>query len=558
MSLTSDSIQVLPDHVIKQIAAGEVISSTAAVVRELVENALDAGADRITISLAEQLSWLQVADNGQGMSLENLRQCAYPHTTSKIKAFSDLQKVITLGFRGEALHSMTQIARLAVRSRQGEEAGYEIEYGKGGSILSEKPIALAPGTIVTVSDLFTDFPARRNSLPKVSQQLKTIQKTIYETALAYPQVTWQVYHDNRLWLHLSPAATPQQLFPQIFSKFQPSDFQYVCRTVETPEQQGESRLELVIGLPDRASRHKGDWIKTALNGRCVRLPELEQTLISGMMRTLPRDRYPICWLHLHTHPSLIDWNRHPAKAEIYLRALDYWQEHTSEALKDVLQLNPESVPEMAHNRRVGELLKAQEAKGSYQLSDRFVEEEEETELSLLPLSAIGQAHNTYILAEHPTGIWLVEQHIAHERILYEQLQDQWQLVPHDPPLILNRLSPRQQEQLERLGLEIDCFGDQMWALRTVPKILQARDDLRDAILELSQGGDLDTAQVAIACRSAIRNGTPLSLPEMQDILDGWKRTRQPHTCPHGRPIYLSLTETSLSRFFRRHWVIGKS
>jgi DNA mismatch repair protein MutL len=137
------------------------------------------------------------------------------------------------------------------------------------------------------------------------------------------------------------------------------------------------------------------------------------------------------------------------------------------------------------------------------------------------------------------------------------LQDQWQLVPHDPPLILNRLSPQQQEQLERLGLEIDCFGDQMWALRTVPKILQARDDLRDAILELSQGGDLDTAQVAIACRSAIRNGTPLSLPEMQDILDGWKRTRQPHTCPHGRPIYLSLTETSLSRFFRRHWVIGK-
>lgn len=556
--LTANAIQTLPETVIKQIAAGEVIASAAAVVRELVENALDANADRVIISLDAQLSRIQVADNGEGMSLENLRCCAQPHTTSKIKSIADLQKIVTLGFRGEALHSMTQVATLTVLSRPRNlpEAGYGLEFRKGGSVLKEKTIALAPGTIVTVSDLFADVPARRHSLPKVSQQLKAIQKTIYELALAHPHLTWQVYQDDRLWLHLSPGKTPQELIPQMLRKTHPSDFQYWSQEIETPEQDQPSRLELVVGLPDRASRHQGDWIKTALNGRPVRLPELEQTIIAELMRTLPRDRYPICWLHLHTDPSFIDWNRHPAKTEIYLRHLNYWQEQTANALNEALRLNPTSVPEIVHNRRVGELLKAREATGSYDIGEKT--EENAEGLSLLPLSAIAQVHNTYIVAEHPSGIWLIEQHIAHERIIYEQLEAKWQLVSQDPPLILNQLSLAQQEQLTRLGLDIDDFGEEMFAIRSVPKILQQRDDLKDAILELSFGGDIKTAQVATACRSAIRNGTPLTLPQMQDILDGWKCTRHPHTCPHGRPIYLSLTETSLAKFFRRHWVIGKS
>jgi len=557
--LIDHCIQPLPDQVIKQIAAGEVIASSASVIKELVENALDANATRITITINADLSSLQVTDNGEGMSLENLRYCAYAHTTSKIRSVSDLQKIVTLGFRGEALHSLTQIASLQVRSRPRyptSETGYEINYSRGGKVLTEKTIAIAPGTIVTVSDLFADFPARRHALPKKSQQLKAIQKTIYEIAMAHPDLTWQVYHDDRLWLHLSPVETPQQLLPQILSQFQTSDFQYVSKEIETPDQGGQSRLELLLGLPDRASRHQRDWLKTAINGRCVRLPEIEQTLVSGLMKTLPRDRYPICWLHLHTHPNLIDWNRHPAKTEIYLCHLKYWQEQVQDAIKDALHLNSNSVPEIVHNRRVGELLKAAEAKGDYQVT--ATEEEEEGELSLFPLRAIAQLHQTYIIAEHPTGVWLIEQHIAHERIIYEQLQAQWELVSHNPPLILNDLSLSQQEQLERLGLEIDRFGEATWAIRTVPKILQPRSDIQDAILELSSGGDLVTAQVATACRSAIRNGTPLNLQEMQDILDQWKQTRHPHTCPHGRPIYLSLTETSLAKFFRRHWVIGKS
>jgi DNA mismatch repair protein MutL len=154
-------------------------------------------------------------------------------------------------------------------------------------------------------------------------------------------------------------------------------------------------------------------------------------------------------------------------------------------------------------------------------------------------------------------MWL-EQHIAHERVLYERLSEDWEIVAVESPIILYQLSPAQVAQLQRINLDIEPFGEQLWAVRSVPAMLKTREDCAEALLELSLGGDLQTAQVAVACRSAIRNGTPMTLPEMQQLLDDWQRTRNPQTCPHGRPIYLSLEESALSRFFRRHWVIGKS
>jgi DNA mismatch repair protein MutL len=164
----------------------------------------------------------------------------------------------------------------------------------------------------------------------------------------------------------------------------------------------------------------------------------------------------------------------------------------------------------------------------------------------------------YIVAEHADGLWLVEQHIAHERVLYEQIRDRWEVVPLAAPIILQNLSAAQVEQLGRIGLDRGEFGENLWAVRSVPKLLSGHPEIAAALLELSQGGDLAAAQVAIACRSAIRNGTPMSQPEMQRLLDQWQRTQNPRTCPHGRPIYLALEESSLSKFFRRSWVVGKS
>ncbi len=585
-------IRTLPAEVVNLIAAGEVIDSLAAVVRELVENALDAGATRIAVCVWGEQWRVRVADNGHGMAWDDLQQAASAHSTSKIRSSNDLWKITSLGFRGEALHSLAALADLEILSRlAGTVEGWRVAYNSQGEVVQTSAVAIAPGTVVTVANLFGTWSLRRQGLPSAAQQLRALQAMIQHIALCHPQVTWQVQQNERPWFTISPGNTAQHILPQILKQVRQTDLQHLTLEVPTPTVSGgeedtgtpghgdtgnserlwasfptpSSKIQLVLGLPDRCHRQRPDWVKVATNRRLVRSPELEQTILAALSRTCPRDRYPICFLHLQICPSQIDWNRNPAKAEIYLHSLSYWQEQVTQAIQQALRISPTNLPEAMHSQRVEKLLKVSEEKGSYNVSRsiQLAPEGEEhskkaQEIGLIELRAVAQVHNRYILAEHPTGMWLVEQHIAHERVLYEQLCDRWQLVPLEPPAILNYLTPAQVEQLQRLGLDVESFGEQLWAIRSAPELLTKRNDCRDALRELSLGGDLQTAQVATACRSAIRNGTPLSLPEMQILLDQWKSTRNPRTCPHGRPIYLSLEESALARFFRRHWVIGKS
>lgn len=594
-------IQALPNEVVNLIAAGEVIDSLAAVVRELVENSLDAKATRIVVSLCPQQWRVRVADNGCGMDLLNLKAAATAHSTSKIRSCEDLWKISSLGFRGEALHSLAQLAELEILSRSAAGEGWRVRYDSQGQAAQVETVAIAPGTVVTVSNLFAAWAERRQGMPSVAQQIKAVQTTIVQVALCHPHVTWQVWQSDREWFTLCPGATTQHLLPQILRQVRLSDLQHLKVEIPTPYCEGEmerdsnpkskiqnrksesSSLQLVLGLPDRCHRHRPDWVRVAVNGRMVKSPELEQTILSATARTLPRDRYPVCFLHLGIAPNQVNWNRQPAKAEIYLHNLSYWQEQIQKIIEQALGLNAATLPETYHTSRVNKLIKAAEEKGVYS-TPRSIQPEHLTpqppslrgkgevsptllgedkrggkgEFNPYPLKAIAQVHNMYILAEHPGGMWLVEQHIAHERVLYEQLCDRWQLIPLEPPAILNNLSPAQLSQLERLDFEVEPFGGQLWAIRNAPAMLQQRDDCANALLELSLGGDLQAAQVATACRCAIRNGTPLSLEEMQTLLDRWQSSRSPRTCPHGRPIYLSLEESALSRFFRRHWVVGKS
>jgi DNA mismatch repair protein MutL len=574
-------IQSLPAEVVDLIAAGEVIDSLEAAIRELVENALDAGANRITISLVPQLWQVTVTDNGKGMSLADLRVCAQPHSTSKIHSCKDLWRITSLGFRGEALHSITRVADLTICSRciTTDNLGWQVNYDEGNPV-RELPTAIAPGTIVTVSNLFGKIPVRRRGLPPFPQQLKTIQKLICQIALCHPQVTWQIKDRERVWLHLSPGNNARDILPQILKKVSITDLEYLKLPIATPIIKPEnnlgandnsstltisrntSTLELIIGLPDRCHRHRADWVKVAVNQRFVRSPELEQILLNSMAKTLPRDRYPVCWLHLKICPSQIDWNRHPAKTEIYLHSLSYWQERVREAIEQALKLNSDRLPQNMSDRRIHHVLRVAESSGKYQidrdLANTLQKSAFQPKINSLQLKAVAQVNKTYIVAEHPSGVWLIEQHIAHERVLYEQLQDRWELIPLSSPIILNDLTTRQVEQLQRLNIAIEPFGENLWAVRNLPVMLSSREDCTEALIELSWGGDLRTAQVATACRSAIRNGTSLTLEEMQNLLNLWQNTRHPRTCPHGRPIYLSLEESSLSRFFRRHWVIGKS
>jgi DNA mismatch repair protein MutL len=546
------TIQALPTEVVYLITAGEVIDSLVAVVRELVENSLDAGATRIVVSLCPQIWRVRVADNGCGMNLDDLQQAATAHSTSKIHSSADLWKINSLGFRGEALHSLTTLANLEVLSRPlGGNEGWRVNYNNEGEVVQVDFAAIAPGTVVTVNNLFANCEARRQGLPSTNQQLKAVQGIIHQIALCHPHVNYQVWQNDKEWFTICPAPSGGKLIPQILPQVRQDDLHEV--NLEIPNLENSS-LYLVIGLPDRCHRHRPDWVKVAINGRMIKSPELEQTIFSAFHKTLPRDRYPVCFLHLTISPDQINWNRNPAKTEIYLHELSFWQEQITEAINKSLRISETNIKESVQTTRVSNLLKVAESKGEYNFNSQSSQNQENQNY----LKAVAQVSNTYIVAEHSGGMWLVEQHIAHERVLYEQLCDNWQLVPVETPIIIYQLSPAQVSQLERINLDIEPFGDKLWAVRNIPAILKQREDCAEAILELSWGGDLQTAQVAVACRSAIRNGTKMSLPEMQTLLDNWQRTRNPRTCPHGRPIYLSLEESALARFFRRNWVIGKS
>ncbi|MEO1147397.1 MAG: DNA mismatch repair endonuclease MutL [Cyanobacteria bacterium J06638_22] len=561
-------IQPLPAALVQRMAAGEVIDSLAAVVRELAENALDAGADRITLVLWADQWRLQVVDNGTGLTLDDLQQAALPHSTSKLTQDDELWNVHSLGFRGEALHSIAQLADLEIGSRSVTSLdGWWVTYDRQGNPVEMEVAAIAPGTIVRVSNLFADWQVRRQSLPSPAQQLRAIQLTVYHLALCYPHVTWQVQQGDRPWFAIWGSESAQQILPQLLRDLAPTDLHH-SRHRAAPD----SLLRLTLGLPDRCHRYRPDWVKVAVNGRIVRLPELEQCILNAFRRTLPRERHPVCFAHLQLSPERVDWNRHPAKAELYVKNLETVRSQLEAAIQTALQQSSTQLQPNFYAGRLGQLIRSAEEEGSYPTRQIAIAEEggatdtsddadnptTEAGLAASNLRAIAQLHQMYIVAEHPTGIWLIEQHIAHERVLYEQLCQQWQVIPVEPPLILKRLRPVQVEQLQRLNLDLAPFGDDLWAVRTLPQALNQREDCAEALLELSLGGDFESALVATACRTAIRNGTPLSLPEMQTLLKQWQSTQNPRTCPHGRPICLQLKETSLSRFFRRHWVIGKS
>ena len=538
------NIHTLPIEVVHLIAAGEVIDSLAAVVRELAENAIDAIATRIVISIWTDTLSVQVSDNGCGMAINDLTQAATPHTTSKITSAEDLRQINSLGFRGEALYSLAQLADLSICSRPIlEPVGYQANYNEHGNLpTSPKVIAIATGTVVTVRNLFSRYPSRLQALPSNSQQVRKVQLQVQQLAIANPQINWQVNLDNREWLTIWAGENASEILPQIINSIQPYDLVHK----EFP------LISITLGLPDRLSRRRPDWVKVILNGRLVNFPELEQTIFTSLERTLPRNRFPVCIIHLNLPCDRIDWNRHPAKAEAYIQNLGEIQSQLKDDLTEALKL-PEPSSKATYNSATNDLLRTAERKTSYLIPakrESFNQPNSSTK-------AIAQVLDTYILAEHAGGLWLVEQHVAHERVLFEEIETQWQVVAIEQPILLKQLSDDQIERLQALGLEIEVFGNGLWAVRSLPEILIGHEDCAAVLREMSQQDDPTMARATAACRSAIRNGTKLEQATMRDLLWRWQQTRNPHTCPHGRPICLAIDESDLARFFRRNWIISK-
>jgi DNA mismatch repair protein MutL len=554
------NIHTLPIEVVHLIAAGEVIDSLAAVVRELAENAIDAQATRIVISIWTDTLSVQVSDNGCGMAIADLAQAATPHTTSKINNAEDLQQINSLGFRGEALYSLAQLADLNICSRPIlEPVGYQANYDEHGNLQSSpkaspKVVAIAVGTIVTVRNLFSRYPNRLQSLPSNSQQIRKVQLQIQQMAIANPQVNWQVNLDSREWLTIWAGENASEILPQIISSIQSYDLVYKrFALTPSPSPVGEgSNISITLGLPDRLSRRRPDWVKVILNGRVITFPELEQTILSSLERTLPRNRFPVCIVSLDLPCDRIDWNRHPAKAEAYIQDLGDIQTQLKNCITESLKA-PESSSQINYGSAAKDLLKTAERKTSYLIPAK----RENFNQPNSSLKAIAQVLDTYILAEHAGGLWLVEQHVAHERVLFEQIETQWQILAIEQPILLKQLSDDAIERLQALGLEIEAFGNTLWAVRSLPEILIGHEDCAVILQEMSQQDDPTMARATAACRSAIRNGTKLEMSTIRDLLSQWQQTRNPHTCPHGRPICLAIDESDLARFFRRNWLISK-
>ena len=551
------NIHTLPLEVVHLIAAGEVIDSLAAVVRELAENAIDAGAKRIVISIWTDTLSVQVSDNGCGMAIADLSQAATPHTTSKINNAEDLQQINSLGFRGEALYSLAQLADLSICSRPIlEPVGYQANYDEHGNLQSPpKVTAIATGTIVSVRNLFSRYPNRLQSLPSNSQQVRKVQLQLQLMAIANPHVNWQVNLDNREWMTIWAGENNSEILPQIISSIQSYDLMYkefALSPSPSPAGEGSKNISITLGLPDRLSRRRPDWVKVILNGRVINFPELEQTILSSLERTLPRNRFPVCIVRLDLPCDRIDWNRHPAKAEAYIQNLAEVQSQLKDLITEALKI-PESSSQSTYTSATNDLIRAAERKTSYLIPAK----KENFNQPHNSLKAIAQVLDTYILAEHSGGLWLVEQHVAHERVLFERIELQWQIVAIEQPILLKQLSSDGLERLQALGLEVEMFGNGLWAVRSLPEILVGHKDCDTILLEMSQQDDPSMARATAACRSAIRNGTKLDLTTIRDLLSQWQQTRNPHTCPHGRPICLAIDESDLAKFFRRNWIISK-
>ncbi|WP_017323948.1 DNA mismatch repair endonuclease MutL [Synechococcus sp. PCC 7336] len=535
------AIRPLPRSTVKLMAAGEAIDSLAAAVRELIENAVDAGASRIAIQVWPERWTASVTDNGCGIVAEELPSAALTYSTSKLKVPSNWQQVTTLGFRGEALHSLARVSRLSIRTyARTDEHGWLVTYNRDGKLESLQPAAAARGTTVKVEDLFDNWPARRQTLGDRANELRRVTEVIHAAALAYPQIGWSLAIDDKPSFNLWAGETAADILLQIVRRLERSQLAHS----DTPGPFPGDCLEVTLGLPDRYHRPRPDWIRVAVNGRFVRLQPLVRAIQAAFRRTLPRDRHPLCLVHLHVAPEWVDWNRHPAKTELYLQHLDRYREAVQAAIAALLT---ECEPTASERSR--QFLR------SRQQTSSSAKEATATYAPLESTVVLAQLQNTYILVETARGLWLVEQHVAHERVRYEALQQEWNLANIDEPILLADLGETQLAQLKQLGLEPEPFGDRHWAVRHLPRLLIDEPDPATALQDLSHCADLDAARVTLACRTAIRNGTPLDRPQMEQLVRQWQASQNPHTCPHGRPTYLALNESDLSRFFRRNWTV---
>ncbi len=590
-------IRELPDELISQIAAGEVIERPASVVRELLDNALDAGASQITVRLlAGGVRLISVEDDGAGIAADELATALRRHATSKIASLAELESVATMGFRGEALAAIASIAELTLLSRTAEQPGAWQLDARSGEL---RPAARAVGTTVEVRELFFAVPARRKFLKSDATELAHCIEALRRHALARPDVGFALWHEGRLieqWRSHPGAAGLAQRLADVLGE------DFLAGSVAIDHQAGGVRVSGHAGLPDRA-RARADQQYAWVNGRFVRDKVIAHAARAAYEDVLHGQRQPVYVLHVAVDPARVDVNVHPTKIEVRFRdsrevhqAVRHAIEHALATPRAALLARtadptpPAPAPEFfkpfsatspARSAQAAIDFKAPAGHAVAELQALW-QAAPDAGAAALPAApadddwplgrAIAQLHGIYILAENRAGLVLVDMHAAHERIVYERLKRQLDgaRVASQPLLIPATFAATAQEVataegcaevLARLGLEITAFSPRTLAVRAVPTALAAGDAValaRSLLAELAQHEASTVVERArhellatMACHGAVRAHRRLTHEEMNALLRQMEATERSDQCNHGRPTWRQLTLRELDALFLR-------
>ena len=584
------SIHVLTTEVASQIAAGEVVERPASVVKELVENALDAQATDVRVEIRDGgRRLIRVIDDGIGIPGDQVELAFERHSTSKLSTVEDLYVIRSLGFRGEALSSIAAVSQVTLATRSvTDEVGILIRL-EGGQVTHRERIGRPRGAAVTVENLFYNTPARLKFLRSQATESSRAVRLVSRYALAYPEVKFTVLSEGRLVLQTTGGGT---LYDAIIKVFGLGTSQQMLE-VQPAEEEATELERSGVGVdgyvsPPSLSRSNRTQLVFFVNRRWVEDRSLSFAAEEAYRTLLSPGRHPMVVLNVRIDPAEVDVNIHPTKREVRFRsgrqvfaAVQKAVRHTLMREYPVPLVGARPVPitsgEWTRRQQITRVQRPKPAgRSGWGLEIQRTADREpsgstaQRKLTGLPmLRVLGQLGRTYVIAEGPAGMYLVDQHTAHERVLYERLKAQ--SVSADIPSqallepVTVELSPHQcaaidshQDFLKQLGFDVESFGGSAYLVRAIPASLVS-GDVATALAEMLEGtdqGDAETsweeqALLTVVCHSAVRAGKTMTLEEMRDLVRQLEETSLPHTCPHGRPTMVHLSQTQLEKEFGR-------
>ena len=581
-------IKILPEIVSNKIAAGEVVERPSSVVKELVENALDAGSTQILIEIEKGgKSLIRVSDNGSGMSRDDAMLSIERYATSKISKDEDLFSINTFGFRGEALPSIASVSRFSIITKEETaESGIEIKID-GGKVVSVADKGSPSGTMVTVKDLFFNTPARRKFLKSTDTETGHIADIIASMALGHADVGFRLIHNQKAVYNLLSSSDPALRAEDVLGKDARNSLYGLGFS------SGDTSVSGLISSP-MVKRSTTRGIYTYVNGRFVRDKVIHHALLDGYSSRLIKGEFPVAVIFINLPFDQVDVNVHPAKREVRFADPNKVHDAVKTAVSDTLNhLDPYKKTgwKISHDIQAGKASEVFESRVSYEPAresgsavslegDSFEEKRAPDVQSGLwekkrfgDLRILGQLHGTYIICESEEGLFIIDQHAAHERIFYEELKNgrgkeaefpsQKLLIPeviefwYREAGIFEKLLP----DFFIAGMEVEPFGGNAFAVKSVPVFMNGKDiksavtDIVEKIIETGFAPGLDKASdevlKLVACHGAIRADQSLSEKEIRALLNQLDGCEMPSHCPHGRPTWISFTINELEKFFKR-------